>query len=122
MMRGLARGTCVAYMVDQNFPRPGAWVPTFFGRPAASAPTLGQLAVKYRVPVVPVFAFPRADGTCLVRYCEPVVPRGGGEDEGRAIVQQVTDRLEAAIRELPHAWFWVHRRWRTRPPGEQPPA
>jgi len=122
MMRGLARGTCVAYMVDQNFPRPGAWFPTFFGRPAASAPTLGQLAVKYRVPVVPVFAFPRADGTCLVRYCEPVVPRGGGEDEGRAIVQQVTDRLEAAIRELPHAWFWVHRRWRTRPPGEQPPG
>ena len=122
MVRGLARGACVGYMVDQNFPLPGAAFPTFFGRPAAAAPTLGQLAVRYRAPVVPAFAFPRADGSCLVRYSPPIVPRGDGEDEGRAILQQVTSQLEAAIREVPHAWFWVHRRWRTRPPDESPTA
>jgi KDO2-lipid IV(A) lauroyltransferase len=122
MVRGLARGACVGYMVDQNFPLPGAVFPTFFGRPAAAAPTLGQLAVRYRVPVVPAFAFPRADGTCLIRYSPPIFPRGDGEDEGRAILQQVTDQLEAAIREMPHAWFWVHRRWRTQPPGGSPGA
>jgi lauroyl/myristoyl acyltransferase len=36
MVRGLARGACVGYMVDQNFPLPGAAFPTFFGRPAAT--------------------------------------------------------------------------------------
>jgi KDO2-lipid IV(A) lauroyltransferase len=118
MLRGLSRGTCVAYMVDQNFPLPGAVFPVFFGRPAAAAPTLGQLTVRHGAPVVAVFAFPRADGSCLIRYSPPIVPRGGGENEGREILQQVTDQLEAAIRELPHAWFWVHRRWRTRPPDE----
>jgi KDO2-lipid IV(A) lauroyltransferase len=70
------------------------------------------------VPVVPVFAYPRDDGSCLIRYTPPIAALGAGEDEGRAILQQVTDQLEAAIRELPHAWFWVHRRWRTRPPDE----
>jgi len=118
MVRGLGRRDCLAYMVDQNFPRPGAWFPTFFGRAAATAPTLGQLAVKYGVPVVPVFAFPQPDGSCLVRYSPPIVPHGGGDEAGRAIVQEVTAQLEAAIRTVPHAWFWVHRRWRTRPPAD----
>jgi KDO2-lipid IV(A) lauroyltransferase len=29
-------------------------------------------------------------------------------------------RLESVIREYPDQWLWIHRRWKTRPPGEAP--
>mgnify|MGYP000034020098 FL=1 len=32
----------------------------------------------------------------------------------------ITEEIEKVIREYPHEWLWIHKRWKTRPPGEAP--
>jgi KDO2-lipid IV(A) lauroyltransferase len=34
--------------------------------------------------------------------------------------QALQTQLEAVIRLWPDQWVWIHRRWKTRPPGEKP--
>ena len=38
----------------------------------------------------------------------------------QADTQSVHSALERVIREHPDQWLWIHRRWKTRPPGEAP--
>ena len=32
--------------------------------------------------------------------------------------QLCNDAIESWIRRYPDQWLWIHRRWKTRPPGE----
>jgi Kdo2-lipid IVA lauroyltransferase/acyltransferase len=33
--------------------------------------------------------------------------------------QRYTTTIEEMVRRYPDHWNWIHRRWKTRPPGEQ---
>ena len=119
MLRGLKEGRGIAFIIDQNMGEPGHLFVEFFGRMAATTPALGSLAARRRVPVLPVFAYPEPDGGYRVVYGPPVpVPQTGGrEADALAVTSEATRRLESAVRACPAAWFWMHRRWRTRPDG-----
>jgi KDO2-lipid IV(A) lauroyltransferase len=40
------------------------------------------------------------------------------EREARKLAVAFTRLVEEYVRRRPDHWFWVHRRWKTRPPGE----
>ena len=117
MVRGLKKGAGIAFVVDQNFGEEGRIFVPFFGRPAATTPSLGRIAARLGVPVVPVFSFPEEEGRYRIVYGPPLPApvSTDPEEAGREITAAATARLEEAVRACPGAWFWMHRRWRTRP-------
>jgi KDO2-lipid IV(A) lauroyltransferase len=120
-MKALARGSGVAILIDQDAREDGVFVP-FFGRLASTTPTLALLALRTEAPIIPVFARVNADGTIAISI-EPAVPVDAGPDRDADVVRitaACTAVVERWVRKDPEQWLWMHRRWKTRPPGETP--
>lgn len=95
----------------------------FFGVPAATSFIISKLAVRTNAPLIPVLApWSEEKGKFQLIVSPPVVPEITGDEE--ADVRRLTTRLslmiEDRIRQHPGQWLWVHKRWKTRPPGEPP--
>lgn len=118
-LRALSRGAGVAILIDQDAGSDGVFVP-FFGRAASTTPTLALLALRTEAPIVPVFACVEADGTITV-HIEPAVPADPTGDREADVVRLTaacTAIVERWVRRTPEQWLWMHRRFKTRPPGE----
>jgi KDO2-lipid IV(A) lauroyltransferase len=119
VLRALAGGRMVGILLDQNAARrEGVFVP-FFGRAASTSRSLAVLALRTGTPIVPAF-IRREDGGTHRVVAEPALPLPPSGDVEAAIVSltaRCTEAIEAAIREAPDQWLWMHDRWRTRPPG-----
>jgi Kdo2-lipid IVA lauroyltransferase/acyltransferase len=121
LLRAMRRNETVAILVDQNvLPQEAVFVP-FFGRLAATTPSLALLQMKTDAAVVPVFTWPLGAGRYRLRFEEPILWEPEGDAPRAERVRSLTARYmqvtEAAIRRDPAAWLWLHDRWKTRPPG-----
>jgi KDO2-lipid IV(A) lauroyltransferase len=118
VLSALRREWMAAILLDQNASRrEGVFVP-FFDVPASTSKGLALLAFKTGAPVVPVFIHREPDGRHRV-IVDPVVPLSRTGDRERDLVEATalfTRIIEAKVRRWPEQWFWVHRRWKTRPP------
>jgi KDO2-lipid IV(A) lauroyltransferase len=117
MFRALRRQEFIAMLADQDAGPDGVFT-EFLGRPAAVFRGAAYLAWKLDIPLVTGFIFRRPGGGHLAVIDPPVeADRSLPEDEA---VQRLTEhhvrRLEAAVRRAPDHYYWVHRRWKTRPP------
>ena len=116
ILTALDQGNAVGMLVDQKM-NDGIVVP-FFGRPAMTAPALAQLALRRKLPIIPM-RFERLTGASFRVTLEKPLTYG---DTGRrkadviALMGQVNDMIEAWIRERPEQWLWPHKRW---PNGDQ---
>lgn len=103
----LEEGLNVMFIQDQRF-NDGLRSP-FFGRPARTSAGLGAAWRKTGRPVYGCWQQREGTGRHRMSIRRLEIPEG-------ASVQQVTDLAnafyEARIRERPHGWFWLHRRWK----------
>jgi KDO2-lipid IV(A) lauroyltransferase len=122
VLRSLRAGRAVALVADQNARDQAVFVP-FFGVPAATfrGPALFALRAG-----APIFV-----GTCVrVAGRKPAyrgwakridfTPSGDLEADMLRLTEAHTAALEEAVRQAPEQYFWQHKRWKTRPPGERP--
>jgi Kdo2-lipid IVA lauroyltransferase/acyltransferase len=109
MVRHLRSGGMLGMLVDQHMGH-GEEL-TFFDRPALTALSAAELALKYNALLVPTYAVRRADGLSFDIIVEPPIPPGTPE----AMTQALNDSLEALVRQHLDQWFWIHRRWKVRP-------
>ncbi len=121
VLGALARGAMVGILLDQNASRrEGVFVP-FFGRAASTSRSIAVLALRTGAPIVPIFARREPGGRHRVSILPAI--ESPGEASGEPAVIELTARctqvVEAAIREAPEQWLWMHHRWRTRPEGER---
>ncbi len=119
VLRALRAGSAVALLIDQNVRGEGGVYVDFFGEPASTTPSLATFALKSGAPIVPVFSYPQADGRLRIAYRTPlrVARRGGLQDDILEVTRACTALLEEEARRHPELWFWMHNRWRTRPPA-----
>jgi KDO2-lipid IV(A) lauroyltransferase len=112
----LRRERMVGILLDQNTShREGVFVP-FFGIPASTSRGLAVIALRTGAPVVPVFIRRLAGGRHVVQAAPPIPAPGDGDPV--AFTAAFNRAIEDAIRQAPEQWFWLHRRWKTRPAAE----
>ena len=110
LFEALKSGESVALLNDQKF-NTGLEVP-FFGEPAMTAQGAVRLALKTGRPLLPM-SVAREKAKFTVSFFPPITLEDTKDRNADVLagVTQVTDFIEARVRETPAQWFWVHRRW-----------
>ncbi len=120
LLQGLRRGEVVGTLADQDGGRDGFFI-DFLGRPASVQSGVFRLLARTRVPLVTAFTVRVGDGWRVEMQeplrAEPTDHADATEAEAYRLAGTYTRRLEVYVRRHPDHWFWLHRRWRTRPPA-----
>ena len=115
ILKALAANRAVGILVDQNSAADAGVFVDFFGVKACAGVGFAKLAARSGAAVIPGFAvWEEAEQRYVLRFRPPVEITGDAARD----TQAVQSELERAIRQYPDQWLWIHRRWKTRPPGE----
>jgi Kdo2-lipid IVA lauroyltransferase/acyltransferase len=105
LVRHLRGGGVMAVLLDQYTKR-GLEV-DFLGRPAPTGTMIAELALKYRLPMIPVYGTRQPDGLHVAVDFEAPIP----PTTAAAMTRAAADSLAARIRTHPEQYFWLHQRW-----------
>ncbi len=122
LIASMRAGETVGILMDTNMTPPqGVFVP-FFGVEACTASGMARVAARTGAAVVPGFLlWEEAEQKYVLRFGEevPVTATDDAEQDAVTNTAAFTAVIEAYIRQYPDQWLWMHRRWKTRPPGEK---
>lgn len=117
ILRALHQNQPVGVLIDQNTNLHEGVFVDFFGVPACANTALVRLAARTRAPIIPGFALWSPERRRYILRFYPEIPISGDVQKD---TQALHAMLEQVIRQHPDQWLWIHRRWKTRPPGQPP--
>ncbi len=121
LLSAMKAGETVGILMDTNMTPPQGVFVDFFGIPACTASGMARIAMRTDAAVVPGFTIwdPELQKYRL-RFDPAVELVRTGDDDADIIANtaRFTKVIEDYVRRYPDQWLWVHRRWKTRPPGE----
>lgn len=120
----LDKGDIVTMSVDQNGGVAGQFVP-FFGSLASTVASPADLHLVTGVPIFVCTLNRKDDGIHHVFRVWDIIEHPKSADHNadvRAVLTRINAAVERSIRAYPEQWLWIHKRWKTRPPGEVPDA
>lgn len=106
LLRHMRRGG-TAIILNDLYVGSGVEMP-FLGRPARTALSTAELALKLDAELIPFYGIRQADGLSFKVELEAPIPHGDAESMTAAFNRSI----EARIIEDPGQWFWIHRRWK----------
>lgn len=104
------------YLPDQDFGAKDSIFASFFGVPTATIAGLSRIAKMTGAKVIPIVPYRAADGKVDLWFY-PAWENFPSEDV-LVDVQRMNDFIEERVRECPEQYFWLHKRFKTRPEGE----
>ena len=118
----LRKGGILGILPDVNaHPKEGVFVP-FFDVPACTASGVAMLAMRTNAMIVPICGVWDAEKNRYKVIYGNIIETAKTGDRHQDIIETTalyTKELEKFIRAYPDQWLWIHKRWKTRPPGEK---
>ncbi len=121
MVRILRSGETLGLLLDLNTLPDEAIFVDFFGIPASTGFMVAKLALRTEAPIIPIFAPWEEKRKKFTVRVEPPVSidfSGNEDDDVRKLTAKLSLIVENQIKRYPDQWLWIHKRWKTRPPGE----
>jgi len=107
--------------IDQNSTRGLGVFVDFFGLPASTNSGMARIALRSDAPIVPAFIVREGRNARHRVHVLPILQverTGDPVEDVRRNTQRFTRVFEEMVRRHPEQWLWMHKRWKTRPPGE----
>lgn len=117
----VARGSTLGFIADQDAGKKGIFV-DFFGRKASTYKSIGLVALTYNLPIVVGYSR-RVDNRFFfeIGVTRIIFPHewADKDDPLKWVTGEYNKAIETFVREDPTQYWWLHRRWKTRPKEER---
>ncbi len=118
-----SRGGTLCFIADQDAGKKGLFV-DFFGRKASTYKSIGLLAIQYNLPIG--VGVSRRVGNQFffeIEVSRLIMPEEWADKDEPLewITAEYTKAIELSVRQDPSQYWWLHRRWKTRPKEEYSP-
>jgi KDO2-lipid IV(A) lauroyltransferase len=116
LMKNLSQNRIAGILLDQNVTRVEGVFVDFFGKEACTNKGPALMAASSGAAVLPIFILRTGNShTVFIDEEIELVDSGDKARDATENTARFTKVIEETVRKHPEQWFWVHRRWKTRP-------
>jgi len=121
VLHALRERALLVLPIDQNSTRGLGVFVDYFRLAASTNAGMARIALRTDAPIVPAFIVREGRSARHRVHVLPILEverTGDAQEDVRRNTQRFTAVFEEMVRRYPEQWLWMHKRWKTRPPGE----